>query len=148
MPPEHARRVLAGGASRHSGRVLAQRRAVAQHLRDRELHGGTGGCGEAGSRRIATGSARQVAPLILSSSLPPKRAAGDCLCRKVSAAAWPCSSTLQPTWRKLPKSRCRGTDRFASATSSARSIAASLSIPINQDELHFSFHLSIRKRGP
>src|SRR5215831_2122589 len=61
MPPEHARRVLAGGASRHSGRVLAQRRAVAQHLRDRELHGGTGGCGEAGSRRIATGSARQVA---------------------------------------------------------------------------------------
>src|SRR5215468_3717315 len=47
MPPEHARRVLAGGASRHSGRVLAQRRAVAQHLRGRELHGGTGGCGEA-----------------------------------------------------------------------------------------------------
>src|SRR5215470_6239965 len=77
MPPEHACRVLAGGASRHSGRVLAQRRAVAQHLRDRELHGGAGGCGEAGSRRIATGSARQVAPLILSSSLPPKRAAGD-----------------------------------------------------------------------
>src|SRR5215831_21228645 len=68
MPPEHACRVLAGGASRHSGRVLAQRRAVAQHLRDRELHGGTGGCGEAGSRRIATGSARQVAPLILSCS--------------------------------------------------------------------------------
>src|SRR5215472_16477176 len=63
MPPEHARRVLAGGASRHSGRVLAQRRVVAQDLRDRELHGGTGGCGEAGSHRIATGSARQVAPL-------------------------------------------------------------------------------------
>src|SRR5215470_8533183 len=79
MPPEHARRVLAGGASRHSGRVLAQRRAVAQYLRDRELHGGTGGCGEAGSRRIATGSARQVAPLILSvHSAPPARWLGAC----------------------------------------------------------------------
>src|SRR5262249_33062837 len=109
MPPEHARRVLAGGGSPHSRRGLAARGGAAPPLPYRELHGGTGGCGEAGSRRIATGSARQVAPLILSSSFPPKRAAGDCLCRKVSAAAWPCSSSLQPTWRKLPKSRCRGT---------------------------------------
>src|SRR5262249_1172298 len=62
--------------------------AVSQHLRDRELHGGTGGCGEAGSRRIATGSARQVAPLILSSSFPPKRALTLRFIEKKSAQAW------------------------------------------------------------
>ena len=61
-PPEPARRVSAGGASGHSDRVLAQRRAVAQRLRDRKLHGRTGGGGEAGSGRLSAGSARQVAP--------------------------------------------------------------------------------------
>ena len=61
-PPEHARRVPAGGASGHSDRLLAQRRAVAQCLRDRKLHGRTGGGGEAGSGRLSAGAPRQDAP--------------------------------------------------------------------------------------
>ena len=60
-PPEHARRVCAGGASGHSDRLLAQRRAVAQRLRDRKLHGRAGGGGEAGSGRLSARSPRQVA---------------------------------------------------------------------------------------
>ena len=61
-PAEHARRVSAGGAAGHSDRLLAQRRAVAQCLRDRKLHRRTGGGGEAGSGRLSAGSSRQVAP--------------------------------------------------------------------------------------
>src|SRR5882672_2432665 len=41
-PSEYARRVCACRAERHSDRLLAQRRAVPQRLRDRKLHGRTG----------------------------------------------------------------------------------------------------------
>ena len=58
---EHARRVSAGRAPGHSDRLLAQRRAVAQCLRDRKLHRRTGGGGEAGSGRLSAGAPRQVA---------------------------------------------------------------------------------------
>ena len=58
---EHAGRVPAGGAARHPDGLLAQRRAVAQRLRGRELHGRAGGGGEAGSGRLPAGAARQVA---------------------------------------------------------------------------------------
>ena len=61
-PPERACRVCAGGTAGHSDRLLAQRRAVAQRLRDRKLHGRAGGRGEARSGRLSPGSARQVAP--------------------------------------------------------------------------------------
>ena len=37
--PNSSRRICAGGAARHSDRVLAERRSVAQCLRDRKLHG-------------------------------------------------------------------------------------------------------------
>ena len=60
--PEHARRVFAGRTSGHSDCFLAQRRAVAQCLRDRKLHRRTGGRSEAGSGRLSTGSPRPVAP--------------------------------------------------------------------------------------
>ena len=40
------------------------------------------------------------------------------------------SSPSRPIWRRLPKSKCRRTERFASGASSARSIAAPSSIPI------------------
>ena len=61
-PAELPRRICAGGAAGHSDRVLAQRRAVAQRLRDRKLHGRAGGGGEAGPGRLSAGSPRQVAP--------------------------------------------------------------------------------------
>src|SRR3989475_981789 len=60
-PPEPARRVSAGGTSGHSDGVLAQRRAVAQCLRDRKLHGRAGGSGEAGSGFLSADSPRQSA---------------------------------------------------------------------------------------
>ncbi len=87
---EHARRICAGRAPGHSDRVLAQRRAVAQCLRDRKLHRRTGGGGEAGSGRLSAGSARQSrrAPK-LSSNSPRKRPAGDSHCLNGSAAACP-----------------------------------------------------------
>ena len=65
-----------------------------------------------------------------SSSLRRKRPAGDSRCLKGSVVASLCSSFLRPTWRRLPKSRCRGTERFVYGASSARSIAAPWSIPI------------------
>ena len=58
---EPARRICAGRAAGHSDGVLAQRRAVAQRLRDRKLHGRAGGGGEAGSGRLSARAARQVA---------------------------------------------------------------------------------------
>ena len=58
---QHARRVSAGRASGRSDRLLAQRRAVAQCLRDRKLHRRTGGGGEAGPGRLSAGAALEVA---------------------------------------------------------------------------------------
>ena len=58
--PEPARRVSAGGAPRHSDRLLAQRRAVAQCLRDRKLHRRTGGGGQARRGRLSACSPRQA----------------------------------------------------------------------------------------
>jgi isoquinoline 1-oxidoreductase beta subunit len=55
------RRICAGRTSGHSDGVLAQRRAVAQCVRDRELHGRARGGGEAGCGRLSASSARQVA---------------------------------------------------------------------------------------
>ena len=46
----------------YSDCLLAQRRAVAQCLRHRKLHGRTGGGGEARSGRLSAGSPRQDAP--------------------------------------------------------------------------------------
>ena len=60
-PAEPPRRICAGGAAGHSDRVLAQRRAVAQRLRDRKLHGRAGGSGEAGSGRLSARAPRQDA---------------------------------------------------------------------------------------
>ena len=48
-------------AARHSDRVLAERRTVAQRLRGRELHGRTRRGSPAGSGRLSAGAARQVA---------------------------------------------------------------------------------------
>ena len=61
---------------------------------------------------------------------PRKRPAGDGRCLKGSAVASPCSTPSRPTWRRSLKSRCRGTERFVSGASSARSIVAPSSIPI------------------
>jgi hypothetical protein len=49
---------------------------------------------------------------------------------KGSAVASPSSSSSRPIWRRLLKSKYRGTGRFVSGASSARSIAAPSSIPI------------------
>ena len=60
-PAELSRRICAGGAAGYSDRVLAQRRSVAQRLRDRKLHGRTGCGGQAGPGRLPARSARQDA---------------------------------------------------------------------------------------
>jgi isoquinoline 1-oxidoreductase beta subunit len=59
---EPACRVSAGGASGHPDGLLAQRRAVAQCLRDRKLHRRACGSGEAGPGRLSAGAPRQGAP--------------------------------------------------------------------------------------
>jgi isoquinoline 1-oxidoreductase beta subunit len=64
----------------------------------------------------------------LSLSSPPKRPVGASHCPKESVAASPSSLCSRPIWRRSPKSRCRRTERFASAASCARSIAALWSI--------------------
>ncbi len=40
---------------------------------------------------------------------------GQPLARRAAAAASPSSSSSRPTWRRSPKSKCRRTERFASA---------------------------------
>jgi hypothetical protein len=65
-----------------------------------------------------------------SSISPRKRLAGDSPCLKGLPEVCPCSSFSRPIWRRLPKSKCRRMARFASAGSSAQSIAAPSSTPI------------------
>ena len=118
----------AGGAAGHPDGLLAQRRAVPQRLRDRELHRRAGGCRQAGSRRLPAGAPRQVAAG--QGGPGPRRGegqAGDRSCQQGPAAASRCSSRSGPTWRRSPRSRCRRTARFACAASSAPSTAAASS---------------------
>ena len=101
--PEHARRVCARGASGHSDRFLAQRRAIAQCFRDRKLHGRTGGGGKAGCGRLSARAARQVAAR---QGRPRPRGGQSRLgTPKESDAASHFSSSLDPTWPMLPKSK-------------------------------------------
>ena len=129
-PAEHARRVRAGGAAGHSDGLLAQRRAVAQRLRDRELHRRAGGGGEAGSGRLSAGAPRQVAA----------RQGRARACRGEGRLGTAAAARRRPrrlaavrlrraTWRRSPKSRCRRMARFACGGSSARSTAAPSSTP-------------------
>src|SRR3989441_242382 len=79
--PQHPGGVRSSGAARGADRVLARRRAHAQHLRRRELHGRARRGGKAGPRRIPSCAPGQVA------ARPGGAGAGGAAGRLGSAAA-------------------------------------------------------------
>ena len=120
----------ARGTAGDPDRVLAQRRAIAQRLRDRKLHRRAGGSGKAGCGRLSPSAARQVAARQgRARSRRGKGRLGAGVAQGQAAAASRCSSYSAATWRRSPRSRWPKTALSAFTASSARWIAARSSIP-------------------